>query len=76
MDFTTTQRGFAVSDFRDRYGAKCSLQKSSLASEDAIWLGIDEVAGQPARMHLTQEMVAMLLPALTAFAETGELPAT
>ena len=24
------------------YGAKCSLQKSSLAETDAIWLGVDD----------------------------------
>jgi len=28
----------------------------------------------PSRMHLSQEMVKMLLPALIHFAETGELP--
>lgn len=74
MDFTRTERGFAISSFTDRYGAQCSLQKSSLAFEEAIWLGVDEVEGKPARMHLTQEMVAALLPALTHFIETGELP--
>lgn len=34
-----TARGFALIEFTDRYGAKCSLQKSSLATEDAIWFG-------------------------------------
>jgi len=38
---TTTQRGFSIKEFTDRYGAKCSIQKSSLAFEDCIWLGID-----------------------------------
>ena len=41
MKKTTTGRGFALIEFDDYYGAKCSLQKSSLATEDAIWLGID-----------------------------------
>lgn len=36
-----TNRGFAVGEFKDRYGAKCSIQKSSLATEDAIWLGAE-----------------------------------
>lgn len=39
---TKTERGFALNEFTDRYGAKCSIQKSSLATEDAIWLGIDD----------------------------------
>lgn len=42
MEITTTQRGFSRLEFTDRYGEKCSLQKSSLATEDAIWLGIDK----------------------------------
>lgn len=39
MKFTTTGRGFALVEFIDRYGDACTLQKSSLAGEDAIWLG-------------------------------------
>ena len=38
---TTTQRGFDVSSFTDRYGAECSIQKSSLATEEAIWFGVN-----------------------------------
>jgi len=34
-----TERGFARIDFRDEYGHACSLQKSSLASQHAIWFG-------------------------------------
>ena len=37
-----TQRGFTVIEFTDRYGKSCSLQKSSLGTEYAIWLGIDD----------------------------------
>lgn len=33
-------RGFATYLFCDRYGAPCVLQKSSLATEDAVWLGV------------------------------------
>lgn len=36
-----TERGFNIIEFIDKYGEKCSLQKSSLATEDCIWLGID-----------------------------------
>ena len=42
MEDDVTNRGFSISEFVDRYGAKCSIQKSSLATEDAIWLGCDE----------------------------------
>lgn len=37
-----TPRGFAVAEFKDHYGVKCSVQKSSLATENAIWIGCDE----------------------------------
>lgn len=37
-----TSRGFAIGEFEDLYGEKCSIQKSSLATDDAIWLGIDD----------------------------------
>lgn len=39
---TKTQRGFDLIEFSDRYNAKCSLQKSSLAFEDAVWFGVDD----------------------------------
>ena len=42
MKMSKTQRGFAVGTFEDRYGHGCSIQKSSLAFEDCIWLGIDD----------------------------------
>ncbi len=42
MIFSTTSRGFARVDFTDRYGTACSLQQSSLATKDAIWLGCNE----------------------------------
>ena len=37
-----TKRGFIIDEFEDRSGHRCSLQKSSIASEDCIWLGIDD----------------------------------
>ena len=39
---TTTSRGFTRIEFTDEYNVSCSLQKSSLATEDAIWLGCNE----------------------------------
>lgn len=42
IDFSATHRGFKLGEFTDLYGKKCSIQKSSLATEDAIWMGIDD----------------------------------
>ena len=39
---SVTSRGFRIDKFVDRYGHACSLQKSSLATEDAVWFGIDD----------------------------------
>lgn len=41
-----THRGFAYFQFNDRNGNSCSLQKSSIATEDCIWLGIDDANPQ------------------------------
>lgn len=38
---TTTNRGFQIYQFSDLYNVKCSIQKSSLADKDAIWVGPD-----------------------------------
>lgn len=35
-----TARGFVFATFTDLFGAKCSIQKSSVATEDCIWLGV------------------------------------
>lgn len=37
-----TDRGFIVGEFDDIYGAKCSIQESSLADKPALWLGVDK----------------------------------
>ncbi|WP_078598613.1 hypothetical protein [Evansella clarkii] len=44
MDFKKghSNRGFGNIEFKDRYGAECSIEKSSLATEDAIWFGIND----------------------------------
>jgi hypothetical protein len=66
-----TARGFALIEFDDLYGHGCSIQKSSLATADAVWLGLSE--GH--RMHLNRDQAGWLAEVLTAFAATGELPA-
>lgn len=38
---TTTQRGFIKLLFKDSYDNLCSLQESSNAEDDFIWLGIE-----------------------------------
>ncbi len=68
MDIQNTGRGFAIASFQDFYGVSCSIQDSSLAEYDAIWLG-----GNDNRMHLTREQVAQLLPLLRAFVEHGSI---
>lgn len=75
-----TSRGFGMYDFTDRYEQKCTLQKSSLATEDCIWLGVNNSGPQMGnkdidhgRMHLSQEQVEALLPILKKFVKTGDI---
>lgn len=42
VDLKETERGFGIGKFEDRYGAECSIQVSSIATEDCIWLGVDD----------------------------------
>jgi hypothetical protein len=100
MKIEKTERGFAITKFRDKNGESCSLQESSLVDDEGcIWLGCNDIGLKKftpgegwsdvplqndgpggiahianTRMHLTQSMVAELLPALTYFAEHGTLP--
>jgi hypothetical protein len=68
MEIRKNERGFEYSEFTDYNGQKCSIQKSSIASDDAIWLGTFIN-----RMHLNKEQVAAILPILHQFVKTGEL---
>ena len=40
MKFDKTIRGFPYANFTDRNNKQCSIQKSSIATEHCIWLGI------------------------------------
>ena len=60
MIHSITSRGFARVDFTDRYGVECSLQQSSLATEDAIWLGCNEPS--PRRLAPGQGWQPVTLP--------------
>jgi hypothetical protein len=62
---TETARGFALIQFKDRYETPCSLQKSSLANEDAIWFGIDDAA--PKRIIPGQGWTPVEFPEGTSF---------
>ena len=78
MKVGKTERGFVRIDFTDLYGQECSLQESSLATDDAIWLGCNEGKHPTdgvcyARMHLNREMVEELIVHLYTFLQTGEL---
>ncbi len=46
VEIGKTQRGFSLGEFEDQYGNKCSIQKSSIATRDCIWLGIDDPGPQ------------------------------
>jgi len=41
-----TSRGFQIVEFKDIYGTDCTLQKSSLAEREALWLGPHEASPQ------------------------------
>jgi hypothetical protein len=41
MNLEKNQRGFENGKFVDSYNNQCSIQKSSSAMDDFIWLGID-----------------------------------
>lgn len=83
LEHSTTERGFEGWRFRDRYGQFCSLQNSSLATEGAIWFGVENTGPNldgpsgkrneqiMARMHLTRKQIQDLLPILHEFAEKG-----
>jgi hypothetical protein len=39
----TTHRGFVLLEFTDINGVECSVQKSSLATDDAVWIGAQKI---------------------------------
>lgn len=67
--FNATLRGFDLIEFKDRNGRDCTLQKSSVADEECIWLGQGDN-----RMHLSQDDVKPLIRLLQYFEAEGELP--
>lgn len=77
IQFSRTERGFAYGQFTDHLGATCSIQESSLASRQALWLGVEiNMHGTHVgeRMELTRDQVETLIPLLQGFVKTGKLP--
>lgn len=72
INMRKTDRGFLLGEFEDHYKNPCSIQESSLADEDCIWLGTSE-GKIHSRMHLTQDMAVELIRHLQTFVDTGRL---
>jgi hypothetical protein len=43
MKMKKSERGFAYANFKDAFGADCTIQKSSIATDDCIILGHDKL---------------------------------
>lgn len=77
-----TSRGFPYKEFTDRYGATCSMQMSSIATEPCLWLGVNEEQSEKfkerfkscsyTRMHLTYEQVQKLVEDLQMWLDNVE----
>ena len=74
----STNRGFSFVSWTDLYNRECSLQKSSIATADCYWLGVDnspvslnEPEGprksvDDGRMHLNRAQMKQLIKLLRA----------
>lgn len=78
MKDSKTARGFALVEFTDINGDSCSLQESSVATQNCIWLGCDHETLHPvtqepcgARMHLDRKLVKQLVTHLNRWLEKG-----
>lgn len=64
-----TARGFAVwARFTDLYGGEFTVQRSSLAREPAVWVGLSIER----RGHLSVDQARIVRDALTAFLADAE----
>ncbi len=67
VEIGVTQRGFALGEFKDQYGNQCSIQKSSIATKDCIWLGVDDpqpqiMVSDARRLGITNSMANGWMP--------------
>lgn len=72
-------RGFRRKDFDDLYGQHCSIQESSLGTEEAYWIGVHNTGPnisyddngncnqESSRMHLSRKQVVNLINELVEF---------
>jgi len=67
--YNVADRGFIGYDFKDIYGEACSIQESSLATDDALWLGTDIN-----RMHIDRKLAKEIIQKLKYFYKHGCLP--
>lgn len=65
IKFEKTCRGFSFGVFNDLYGKQISIQDSSLATDNAIWLGPDDA--EPKRLVLGQGWQPVPFPPNTDF---------
>ena len=82
MKKSKTKRGFRIYTFKDFYGEECSLQKSSMATQPQVWLGlhakeikIHQHTGESLgmRMLIDRKLAKELAVKLLIFSETGEI---
>lgn len=77
IDWEETERFPHRGKFMDFYGATCSIQTSSIATHECIWVGVETThqGGKLmfGRMHLTREMAKELGAQLLKFGHTGEI---
>ncbi len=77
IQLKSVKSGSLVGEFRDRFGAQCSLQESSYTDETCLWVGVEvDAMGDSVtngRMHLTQDQARELATALLYFANEGSL---
>ena len=46
MKKSKTNRGFGLIEFKDEKGVPCSIQMSSIATDECIWIGCDDADPQ------------------------------
>ena len=79
MKKSKTERGFSFVEFDDIYGQICSIQESSLATRDAIWIGVDNTGPSMGnkdvngRMHVDKKLAKKLITRLQRFVNTGRV---
>lgn len=77
ISYKPNRKGLLRGEFRDRIGALCSIQESSIVEDNCLWLGVEvDFDGweiRNGRMLLTQEQARQLVPILRHFARTGRI---